>query len=254
MYLTKRQQQLAGRPGAALQVGTLAHALYEVAGAPNWLEESTRIMLEAAAQLEPKEFDKLLRIHDALPKLKLPWTRGPREISLRMPLLDCPGAFIVGRLDGTCNTPSGQLWSEQLKTIDMSHDAATTIDKVRRSYHEITYNVLWHSNFLERELSGIALVLARKRPTKADPMVFSTDLIELPRLEAAELFIPIEKAFQALHHWTIEATAPILKNYSSCHTPFGTCAFKPHCHYGVRVDALDLVPAPTRYTAKDFLS
>ena len=236
-----RQNAWSGS-SSALRVGTAVHKHMEwiMRGRP---DGPPAIALPSVE--EQQTFDHCI---SAVTDWTPPWDIRHVELPLEAAL--SPSLTVQGRLDALA-LDAGRHWSVQWKTVGRGVNIGNVLEKVRMSPHELTYHHLV-KQALGIELAGTILGTFKKNLTKAEqaagtPIFQTWALYRTPDEAALAWQEDLEPMFRALANGDLAAP----RNWTSCFGQFGNspCPLFGHCHNGLPIMAMGLVPLEDRYAA-----
>lgn len=164
------------------------------------------------------------------------------------------GVSLQGRLDALV-FDEGEYWSLQWKTVGRGVNIGNVLEKVRMSPHEIAYHWLV-KECLGIELAGTVLGTFKKHLTKAEQSigtpVFQTWALHRTSDEAETAWADDIAPMLALLNEQVTGRMPAWpppRNWTSCFGTFGNspCPLFGHCHNGLPIEAMGLVPLEDRY-------
>lgn len=165
---------------------------------------------------------------------------------------------LQGRLDALV-FDEGEYWSLQWKTVGRGVNIGNTLEKVRMSPHELAYHWLV-KECLGIELAGTILGTFKKHLTKEEQKM-GTPIFQLWHLnrtpdEAREAMgRDIAPVFYGMEV-DIKVGRPSPRNWTSCLGYYGNsqCPLFGHCHNGLPIMAMGLIPLEDRYAQEDAAS
>ena len=166
------------------------------------------------------------------------------------------GVSLQGLLDALVVDEDGFYWSLQWKTVGRGVNIGSTLEKVRMSPHEIAYHWLVKES-LGIELAGTILGTFKKHLTKEEQKM-GVPIFQLWHLnrtadEAAEAMQ--RDIAPVLISLAIDMSMPRLapRNWTSCLGYYGNspCPLFGHCHNGLPIMAMGLIPLEDRYAQED---
>lgn len=234
-------------PGTALYLGTAVHKYMEWVLGGRVGDAPLATFSDAVSQSS----------YDAIVASVANWTPEWKVISVEQEVstpisTDWNSYTLKGRLDAVVEDSLGRHWSLQWKTIGKGQNIAAKLEDVRMSPHEITYNYAYGEKMV-----GTIVGLFRKSLTKAEK----------------EMNVPVFQLYQLLRTWDETTSAytldvrPLLeqflhdahqaqdvpRNWTNCRGKFGNmpCPLYDHCHMGLPVASLGLVPLEDRYGSSE---
>jgi hypothetical protein len=145
---------------------------------------------------------------------------------------------LVGRLDAVAKKDD-RIYSVQWKTIGKGISIGPFLEKVRMSPHEISYRHMLRQDDRYKECAGTLLGVFRTYLTKQqkEDNVPRFEIFELnasPQEDQAAFEQDILPSLRAIIQDCISPQAPP-RNWTACHSIFGTCPLYHHCHSGAAV-------------------
>lgn len=245
----------------ALYLGTALHKYMEWKLLPKEQREATPEPAFTFTDLaSTKSFAAMV---DAVRDWECPWHVWAVEREVTIPLLSdvmtedgLPNDPVLkGRLDAVVRDEKGRYWSLQWKTIGKGQNIGAKLEEVRMSPHEIAYARAY------RQETGIPLVgtivgLFRKSLTKQEV---------LDKVPVFQLYPLLRSQDEVDDAWLMDIRPKLLdligscdenmpRNWTQC-AKFGNtwkqCPLFDHCHLGVSIESLGLVPLEDRYGSEE---
>lgn len=232
-------------PGAALRVGTAVHKHME------WIlrgRQGEPPLIALGSMEDQQTYEHCI---SGVANWTPPWEIVHVELPLEAPVVT--GQLdLQGRLDAIVKDGK-HYWSLQWKTVGRGVNIGNVLEKVRMSPHEIAYHWLVKQT-LGIELAGTILGTFKKNLTKAEqsagtPIFQTWALYRTPEEAESAWVYDIMPLLEQLWDTQIGAQGFVPRNWTSCFGPFGNspCPLFGHCHNGLTIEAMGLVPLEDRY-------
>lgn len=227
----------------ALYLGTALHKHME------WILNGRQGPEPFLPLTEPKDIKSLDAMRAAVLDWESPWEVLEVERAVSFDLGN--GHTLNGRLDAIVKDDKGRHWSLQWKTIGKGQNIGAKLEDVRMSFHELAYAYMYKME-TGIDLAGTIVGLFRKsltiQETKDKVPVFQAyPLLRSPHDVAEAWAADIKPACLEMIDSLNIATR---RNWTQC-AKFGAswrqCPLFDHCHLGLSIESLGLVPLEVRY-------